>query len=170
MEDDRAQMGRAATVEFVRILPGPIERVWMHLTDTTLLPAWFGDDSAIEPRLGGKVALMGGHIRGVVTQWRPPLKLAYTWNVFDPGDAADAFSAYPESLLTFMLEPHGSDVKVTLTHAPILERFEKQNAMGWHTFLDILSAAARAQPVQERAAYMKKNAALYGVDLANLAR
>jgi hypothetical protein len=51
-----------------------------------------------------------------------------------------------------------------------LERFVKQNAMGWHTFLDILGAALRGETVQERSAYMTKNAALYGVDLSNLAR
>jgi uncharacterized protein YndB with AHSA1/START domain len=169
MSDERAQMARVATVEFVRMLPGPIERVWEHLTNTKLLPAWFGDDSSIEPRLGGVVSLMGGHIRGVVTQWRPPLKLAYTWNVFEPGDTADAFSAYPESLLTLTLEPAANEVKLTLHHAPIPERFEKQNAMGWHTYLDILGATVRGETLQERPVYMRKNAALYGVDLNNLA-
>jgi len=33
---------------------------------------------------------MGGHIRGTVTQWQPPRKLIYTWNVFDPGAGPDA--------------------------------------------------------------------------------
>ena len=32
---------------------------------------WYGDDSTIEPREGGQVRLMGGHILGVVTQWIP---------------------------------------------------------------------------------------------------
>jgi len=52
----------------------------------------------------------------------------------------------------------------------VLERFEKQNAMGWHTYLDMLGAAVRGEPVEARPVYMKRNAALYGVDLNNLAR
>jgi hypothetical protein len=42
--------------------------------------------------------------------------------------------------------------------------------MGWHTFLDIVGAGIRGETIAERPVYMKKNAALYGVDLANLAR
>ena len=61
---------------------------------------------------------MDGHIHGVVTQWNPPRRLAYTWNVFNPGE--DTFR-YPESYLTFELEPSGKDVLLTLTHLPILD-------------------------------------------------
>jgi uncharacterized protein YndB with AHSA1/START domain len=163
---DIGQMKTAPSVHFERILPGPVERVWEFLTDTTRLPGWFGNGT-IEPRAGGAVRLMDGHIRGVVTQWEPPRLLAYSWNVFAPGqDTSD----YPESYLSIALEPQGDDVVLTLVHLPVLERFEKQNAMGWHTYLDMLGAGVRGEPVEERPAYMKRNAALYGVDLANLAR
>ena len=57
---------------------------------------------------------MDGHIRGVVTQWQPPQRLSYTWNVFNPGDPADAVSAYPESYLTLALERRGGDVLLVL--------------------------------------------------------
>jgi uncharacterized protein YndB with AHSA1/START domain len=160
------QLKRVAMVQFERLLPGPIERVWAFLTDTRKLPGWFGEGT-IEPRPGGAVSLMGGHIRGTVTQWQPPRRLIYTWNVFGPGDAE---SHYPESHLTIELEPRGSEVALTLTHLPVLDRFEKQNAMGWHTFLDMLGVALRGEPVEPRQAYMQRNAARYGVDLANLVR
>jgi hypothetical protein len=52
----------------------------------------------------------------------------------------------------------------------VLERFEAQTAMGWAAFLDILADAALGLPEGPRAAYMIRNAALYGVDLANLQR
>jgi uncharacterized protein YndB with AHSA1/START domain len=169
MSDKKGQSAEVLSVQFERHLPGPIDRVWRHLTDTSLLTAWFGNGS-IEPRLGGKVHLMDGHIRGVVTQWHPPHRLAYTWNVFSPSDGPDAVSAYPESYLSFTLEHRDADVLLRLMHVPILDRFEKQNAMGWHTFLDILGATLRGEKVEERSTYMKKNAALYGVDLNNLAR
>jgi uncharacterized protein YndB with AHSA1/START domain len=164
--NDPGRMGTAAMMRFERSLPGPIERVWEFLTDTARLPGWFGN-GAIEPRAGGAVRLMDGHIRGVVTQWDPPRKLAYTWNVFNPGEDR---SDYPESYLTITLEPYGDEVLLTLTHLPVLERFEKQNAMGWHTYLDMLGAAIRSETVEARSVYMKRNAALYGVDLENLAR
>ena len=166
----KGEMSSVACVTFTRTLPGPIERVWSFIADTSHLPAWFGAQSSIEPRQGGKVSLMGGHIRGVVTQWQPPRKLVYTWNVFGPDDPADAVSVYPESYPTFELEARGSEVLLTFTHFPVLERFMAQNAMGWHTMLDILDAALRGETVEERPVYMKKNAALYGVDMNNLTR
>ncbi len=154
-------------VRFERRLPGAVERVWQHLTDCSKLVGWFGEDGVIEPREGGTVRFSAGHIRGVVTQWKPNRRLAYTWNVFGPGDSE---SPYPESHLTFELEPHGSEVRLTLVHLPILGPFEKQNMMGWHTFLDMLGAAVRGETVAARADYMKRNAAVYGIDLSNLQR
>lgn len=168
--DDKGELATVPCVTFTRLLPGPIEKVWAHLTETRLLPAWFGEDSSIEPRQGGAVHLVGGHIRGTVTQWQPPRKLIYTWNVFSPGDGPDAVSAYPESYPTFELEPSGADVVLTFKHFPVLERFIPQNAMGWHSMLDILSATLRGELIQERSVYAQRNAALYGVDLSNLAR
>ncbi len=87
--------------------------------------------------------------------------------MFAPGEAD---SPYPESYLTLELVPRGSDVALTLTHLPVLERFEKQNAMGWHTFLDMVGAAVRDESIEPRGHYMKRNAAKYGVDLENLVR
>jgi uncharacterized protein YndB with AHSA1/START domain len=167
---DKGSMTHVPCVRFERILPGPIERVWAHLTDPKLLPAWFGGDSTIEARPGGAVSLMGGHIRGIVTQCVAPHRLTYSWNVFAPGDGPDAASAYPESYLSFTLEACGTGVRLRLYHLPVLERFEKQNAMGWHTFLDILGVALRDEPMPSRQDLMKKNAAIYGVDLNDLAR
>jgi uncharacterized protein YndB with AHSA1/START domain len=157
-------------VRLERVLPGPIERVWEHLTNTRLLGAWFGDKSEIEPRQGGVVRLMDGHIRGTVTQWQPPHRLSYTWNVLNPGDSADAVSAYPESYLSLALQAQGDRVLLVLTHMPVLERFEKQNAMGWHTFLDILGDTLEGSKVRARQEYMMRNSARYGVDLNNLQR
>lgn len=161
------QPERVAAVRFERLLPGPVERVWAHLTEPGKLAAWYGDDGVIEPREGGAVILSGGHIRGVVTQWKPNRKLAYTWNVFGPGEAE---SPYPESYLTIELEPRGDQVLLVLTHLPVLDRFEAQNMMGWHTFLDILGAALAGEEPQPRRAYMERNAGRYGIDLNNLTR
>ncbi|HEY0685285.1 MAG TPA: SRPBCC family protein [Steroidobacter sp.] len=167
---DKGEMSTVACVTFTRLLPGPIERVWEYLTDPKKLPTWFGEVASIEPRQGGAVRLVNGHIRGVVTQWQPPRRLIYTWNVFEPGAGEDAVSPYPESYPTFELEPKGNEVLLTFKHFPILDRFIPQNAMGWHTMLDMLTAALKNEPIKERSEYVTENAALYGVDLKNLAR
>ena len=166
-QDDRGQASRVAAVRFERLLPGPVELVWAHLTQTDKLAAWYGENGVIEPREGGRVSLMGGHIKGVVTQWKPHSRLAYTWNVFGPGEAE---SPYPESYLTFELTPQGDQVRLVLTHLPVLDRFEQQNMMGWHTFLDMLVATLASRPPEPRRAYMERNAAKYRVDLENLAQ
>lgn len=166
----KGEMSSVPCVTFTRLLPGPIERVWQYLTDPKKLPTWFGEVATIEPRQGGTVRLENGHIRGVVTQWQPPHRLIYTWNVFEPGAPEGAVSAYPESYPTFELEARGSDVQLTFKHFPILQRFVPQNAMGWHTMLDILSTALAGETVKDRSEYFTKNAALYGVDMKNLAR
>lgn len=168
--DEKGEMSTVPCLTLRRVLPGPIERVWAHLTETHLLPSWFGADSVIEPREGGAVRLAGGHVRGTVTQWQPPKKLVYSWNVFGPGDGPEAVSAYPESYPTFALEPSGDDVVLSFTHFPILARFIPQNAMGWHTMLDMLAATLRGEPVEERSVYMHRNAAIYGVNLSEMAR
>jgi uncharacterized protein YndB with AHSA1/START domain len=166
--DDRGTTANVPGVTFKRVLGAPIERVWAHLTQPHLLPGWYGQDARIEPREGGTIWLMGGHVRGVVTVWQPPHRLAYSWNVFDPGDPPDAVSPYPPSYPGFRLEPQGEDVLLTFRHFPVLERFAPQNAMGWHSMLDMLAAAVRGDEVEDRSTYMRRNAPLYGVDLDNL--
>src|SRR5580658_1821494 len=141
---DRGELICAPAVRFERRLPGPIARVWAHLTQPDALTGWYGAGSTIEPREGGLVRLNDGHIRGVVTQWRAPVKFAHTWNVFAPGETV---SPYPESYLTLELAPESGAVLLTLTHLPVLERFEPQNAMGWATFLDILDDTANGRSV-----------------------
>ena len=152
-----AQFTHAHMTRFDWPLPAPPDKVWEILTDTRRLPGWYGE-GIIEGRVGGKVELLAGHIKGVVTQWLPPRKLAYTWNVSMPGQSQ---SDYPESYLTLELGP----ASLVLTHLPVLEAFVKLNAAGWHTFLDMVEAAARGQPVEPRETYMKRNAKRYEVDL-----
>ena len=160
---DGAQFTHAHMVRFERHLPAPPALAWGYLADPSRLPGWYGD-SKIEPRVGGAVSLMGGHIRGVVTQWQPPGRLAYTWNVYNPGDAT---SPYPESYVILTLAPAAEGTTFTLEHLPVLESFVKLNAMGWHSFVDMVDAAVRGEPVHGRDHYMAENARHYGVDLSN---
>jgi uncharacterized protein YndB with AHSA1/START domain len=165
---EKGEVSNVACLTFTRLLPGPIDKVWDHLTNTKLLPSWFGDDSYIEPRVGGRVQLMGGHIRGIVTQWRPPTKLIYTWNVFEPDDPLDSDSKYPESYPTFELQGLVDGVLLTFKHFPVTDRFVPQSAMGWHSMIDILDAVLRGREEPSRVDLTQKNAKIYGVDLDNI--
>ena len=161
----RGEIIAESAVRFVRALPAPVSRVWRFLTDTAALPEWYGEGS-IEPREGGAVTLLGGHIRGVVTIWKPEEMLGYTWNVFAPGETV---SQWPVSYLELALAAEGSNTKLTLTHRPIPEAMQKLTAMGWHTYLDLI-AAGLENNFPKRADLFPKNAALYGVDLNALKR
>jgi uncharacterized protein YndB with AHSA1/START domain len=143
-------------VRFERTIHASSDAIWSVLTDTKRLPEWYGEGH-IEGRVGGSVSLMGGHIRGTVTQWQPPKKVAYTWNVFAPGET---ISDFPESYLTLELDGN----KLTLTHLPVLEQFVKLNAIGWHTFLDMVDATARGAQIEPREARMKRIRERYGVE------
>jgi len=162
----KGQIVEEAAIMFERDLPASPEKCWSFLTETARLSQWYGD-GVIEPREGGAVSLMGGHIRGVVTGWRPGRFFAHTWNVFDPGEN---ISAWPVSYLEFTLAAEGSGTRLVLTHRPIPKAMQPQTMMGWQTYLDMLETAVRGQPVGPRGVYMQKNAVLYGVDLNNLKR
>lgn len=105
---------------------------------------------------------MSGHVRGVVTAWRPSAFLAYTWNVFSPGESV---SPFPISYLEFTIE-HG---RLTLIHRPIPEPMQKQTMMGWHTMFYLIAAGLKGD-FPKRSDLFPKNAALYGVDMSALKR
>jgi uncharacterized protein YndB with AHSA1/START domain len=161
----RGEVITEAAVRFVSALPAAVGKVWQFLTDTKALPEWYGD-GGIEPREGGAVSLMGGHIRGVVTIWRPEQMLGYTWNVIGPGETV---SQWPVSYLEIALAAEELGATLTLTHRPIPEAMQKQTAMGWHTLLGLI-AAGLDNRFPKRADIFTANAALYGVDLNDLKR
>ena len=152
-----------SAVRFVRILPAPTERAWVFLTEPARLTEWYGD-SHIEPREGGAVSLMGGHVRGVVTGWRPNRFLGYTWSVFSPGATV---SQWPVSYLEFTLAPEDKAVRLTLVHRPIPHAMQPQTMMGWHTMLDLIEAGLNGE-FPNRADLFPTNAALYGVVINHL--
>jgi uncharacterized protein YndB with AHSA1/START domain len=108
----KGQVIEEAAILFERTLAASPEKAWAFLTEIARLTEWYGE-GAIERREGGKVELMGGHIRGVVTGWRPREFLAYTWNVFSPGETV---SGWPVTYLEFVLVPEGENTKLTLIH------------------------------------------------------
>ena len=163
---EKGRIIEEAAIRFDRVLSAPPEKSWAFLTEPSRLAQWYGE-GIIEGREGGRIELMGGHIRGVVTGWRPHQFFAHPWNAFAPGET---HSSWPVTYLEFDLAEDGARTKLRLTHRPVPARMQPQTMMGWRTFLDMLETAILGRPVGPRNEYMQKNAALYGVDLNNLQR
>lgn len=133
----------AHTVQFERLFPGPIERVWAYLTKPEQLRTWLAD-ATIDLRVGGAIELRfdveevparrqaGAINRGVVTHYEPPYTLAYTW--------CDAADATVDSHVTFELERVGDQVRLLLTHRRLPARMNASFGSGWHTHLAVLQA------------------------------
>jgi uncharacterized protein YndB with AHSA1/START domain len=141
-------------VRFVRLLPGPIERVWEYLTNSEKRKTWFAG-GPMELKQGGRMELHFRHIEiaphetppeehkihhdpgikspGEITRCEPPRVLAFTWGGDASGDSSE---------VTFELSPHGDQVKLVLTHrrlGPDRQELIGTSA-GWHTHLRILVA------------------------------
>jgi uncharacterized protein YndB with AHSA1/START domain len=142
--NEYGELVEPGTVRFVRLLPGPIERVWAHLTDSKLRATWFAG-GPMELRVDGKVDLVfhnsglapngeatpekyekqeGYNLVGRVTRCEPPRLIAFTWD---------------GSEVIFELEPRAAEVRLTLTHRKLASRKETvEVSAGWHVHLDLL--------------------------------
>ena len=135
----------ARTVRLERLLPGPIERVWAHLTDSNKRGKWFAA-GPMELWVGGKVELHFHHadlsaektppekykdkvcgvsMQGTIIACEPPRLLSFTF-----GDAGE---------VAFELTPRGKDVLLVLTHRKLKDRAMMVGvSTGWHSHLAIL--------------------------------
>jgi uncharacterized protein YndB with AHSA1/START domain len=148
---DLASIHSDGTLNFIRRLPGPIERVWAYLTDPTFLAKWFSE-GAVADYVGGDVRFEMG-ANGRITAIHPPRLLEYTWNEADAsvGPVSDA-------LVRWELANEGDRVRLTLTHSRLPEAEVFAHAAGWHAFLERLSASVgnrEAEPVMELFARFK---------------
>ena len=140
-----------STVQFVRILPGPIERVWSYLADSDKRRQWLGA-GALPARVGERFSLHIKHadywpgevsadqrqamnnachsMEHVLLALEPPHRLAYS---FQP-------EGWEETLVEFRLTPEDTGrVRLTLTHSKLGSRPHAVDASrGWHGHLDIL--------------------------------
>jgi uncharacterized protein YndB with AHSA1/START domain len=135
----------ARTIRMERLLPGPIERVWDYLTDSTKRGTWFATGK-MELRAGGRIEFFFNHadlssektppekhknkaagvsVNGTVTACKPPYLLSFKF-----GEAGE---------VTFELAPKGKDVLLVLTHSKLKDRAMMVGvASGWHSHLAIL--------------------------------
>lgn len=143
-------------VRLVRLLPGPIERVWQYLTDPEKRARWLAG-GLFEARPGGRIEFVMHHAKlspgetppeqfkhvhdpgvtfgGRVLRCEPPRLLVHTFG----GD---------DSEVTFELTPQGVQVLLVLTHrAKGEDRPELCNfASGWHTHFTLLLAELEGRP------------------------
>jgi uncharacterized protein YndB with AHSA1/START domain len=139
-----------STVRFVRLLPGPIERVWSYLIESDKRAKWFC--------AGNTELTVGGHVDmhfhnaslssaedierpekyndmpeefsfgGKVTRCEPPHVLAHTWEFDDDS-----------SEVCYELEQVDDKVRLVLTHRRLHSSEAKLSVCGgWHTHLEVL--------------------------------
>ena len=131
MSGASASAGDAATVSVTvaaepavafAVFTGELDRWWRRG------PRFRGRNPGVlilEPRLGGRLfeqsAAAGVPLieRGVVTQWEPPLRLAFQWHVPDaqPVAAAPAHASILETLVQVGFEAVPGGTRVTVRHS-----------------------------------------------------
>jgi uncharacterized protein YndB with AHSA1/START domain len=150
------------TLQFVRILPGPIERIWAFLWDGEKRGEWFASgpmptkvgesfgmyfkhstlspNQAEPPEKMREMDRTGHHSRNVLLAYEPPHRLVFS---FGPEKNVDS---EVEFLLKEEGDPKDNRVRLTLTHRKIPDRaFALQVSGGWHSHLAILQDKAEGK-------------------------
>ena len=153
--DEFANRLDAHTVQFVRILPGPIERVWEYLWDGTKRGEWFASgamptkvgerfemrfkhselspDQAPPPEKFIEMDKSGHTSTNILLAYEPPRRLVFTFGPEARGFSEVEFRLDPEG------DPKDNKVRFTLTHSKIPDRqYAVDVSGGWHSHLAIL--------------------------------
>ncbi len=143
-------------VRLVRLLPGPIERVWDFITDPEKRARWFCG-GALEQKVGGKF-VFAMHHKNLAPGETPPPEYA---KVQDPGVTFEGRVLQCEaprllvftfggddSVVTFDLKPEGDRVRLLLTHRASGEDLKEVGsfASGWHIHFGMLIALLEGAP------------------------
>jgi uncharacterized protein YndB with AHSA1/START domain len=129
-----ASIFKPKTVYVIYIASTP-EKVWQALTDPDFTRKYFfGFAIEIEPKIGGDFRMLGPdggtHVSGVVAEWSPPSRLAYSWSV-----AMSGFGDLPECLVSYDIEPSGEAVKLTM-----------MESHSWNVPADVLAGGQTGWP------------------------
>jgi len=158
MMDAYGKMLDSHTVQFVRILPGPIERIWDFLWDGEKRGEWFAKgamptspgesfemkfkhstlspNQAEPPQKMREMDKTGHTSRNVLLAYEPPHRLAFTFG----GEKGVT------SEVEFKLAEEGDKVRLTLTHSKVPDRaFALNVSGGWHAHLAILQDKAEGK-------------------------
>ena len=150
------------TVQFVRILPGPIERIWDFLWDGEKRGEWFArgampakagepfemrfKHSTLSPHQapppkGFEEMDRNGHgSRNVLLAYEPPHRLVFSFGLEKNVDSEVEFLLQQEG------DPKDNKIRFTLTHRRIPDRaFAIGVSGGWHAHLSILQYRAEGK-------------------------
>jgi uncharacterized protein YndB with AHSA1/START domain len=143
-------------VRLVRLLPGPIERVWDFITDPEKRTRWFCG-GALEQKVGGKF-VFAMHHKNLAPDETPPAEYA---KVQDPGVTFEGRVLQCEaprlleftfggedSVVTFDLKPEGEKVRLVVTHRACGDDRKDVGsfASGWHIHFGMLIALLENAP------------------------
>ena len=140
------------TLQFERLLPGPIERVWDYITDAEKRSEWFCGGTS-----GHQVGEGFTFVFHNSTLGHPPVPTPEKYKDFGDGfqskavvvkvDKPNLFVIEWEGIVTFKLEEVGEQVLLTLTHEKLQDSKESRvgTLAGWHTHLDILVTICTGQ-------------------------
>lgn len=121
---------KSESIQITVILPAGPREVFRALTDATVIPQWCGQRGKVELRVGGRVEMFDGWVKGRVRIFKPDNSLTYTWL---PGDWPDGAEA---SLVTFSLKKSRSGTTVKLTHSNFPNPKElKNHKNGWTEYV-----------------------------------
>jgi uncharacterized protein YndB with AHSA1/START domain len=152
------------TIQFVRILPGPIEKIWEYLADSDKRGEWFAKgafgkvgepfelrwkhselspNQATPPERMAEMDKNGHSATNILLKWEPPHLLVFTFGTekLPPGERSE---------VEFRLAQEGdikdNKVRFTLTHSKIPDRAYAVNVSGgWHAHLDVLQYRAEGK-------------------------
>lgn len=150
LADDHATLSAdGGTLMLQRWLPGPLDRIWRHLTDSDLRARWFAA-GAMDLTPGAPLELVWRNrqlsdaddpapdgtpevqrMQSRILTAEPMTRLAFAW-----GDGA----------VTFTLREQGARVLLTLTHSGFAAESRRNLSVGWHAHLDILRAGLEGAP------------------------
>jgi uncharacterized protein YndB with AHSA1/START domain len=152
------------TIQFVRILPGPIEKIWSYLEDSDKRGQWFakgvlpknvGDTfemrfkhselsphQAAAPERMKEVDKNGHGSTNRLLAFEPPHRLTFTFG----SDTRPETASRVEFLLSQEGDPKDNRVRLTLTHSKIPDRdYMLGVSGGWHAHLAILQYRAEGK-------------------------
>ena len=118
------------------------EKLWQALTEGDFTERyWFGVRLRSDWTIGSSFEMVrtDGSISdaGKVVEYDPPRRLAYTFV-----NLSDEYKGEPPALATFVIEPHGKLVKLTVTQQGFVEggKFLAGVSQGWPAILSSLKS------------------------------
>jgi hypothetical protein len=148
------------TIQFVRILPGPIEKIWEYLYDSEKRGTWFAKGSfgkvgepfelrwkhselsphsAVPPESMAEMDRTGHKATNILLKVEKPHLLVFTFG-------GSKMSPDTISEVEFKLEEVGDKVRFTLTHSKIPDESYRTGVTGgWHSHLEVLQYRAEGK-------------------------